>query len=91
MQTMLRYEDPPNYLLIHVGANDIGNMKVGDLRNYLKNVVTQISAMMPDTKVIWSQMLPRINWRFSQDNNAMEKGRYRVNNVVASYVLYKIP
>ena len=32
-------------------------------------------------------MLPRINWRFSQDNNAMEKGRYRVNNAVASYVL----
>lgn len=43
IQTMLRYEDPPNYLLIHVGANDIGNRKVGDLRNYLTNVVTQIS------------------------------------------------
>lgn len=85
--TMLQYEDPPQYLLIHVGANDIGETRTDDLREYLKNVVTDMSDTLSNTQIIWSQMLPRKQWRYSLDNVAMEKSRYRVNNSVASYNL----
>lgn len=89
INTMLQYEDPPHFLLIHVGANDIGDLRLADLRNYLKNIVTAISDIMPNTTIIWSQMLPRLRWRYSVNNKAMEQGRYRVNNAIASYIVRK--
>lgn len=87
LKRLKKYEDPPDYLLIHVGCNDIGNIKVGHLRNDIKNILQKLSKDMPSTKIIWSQMLPRIKWRYSLNNAAMEKARRRVNNSIASHVL----
>lgn len=33
---MLKFEGPPHYLIVHVGANDLGNLPAGDLRNEIK-------------------------------------------------------
>jgi lysophospholipase L1-like esterase len=41
---MLNFEHPPDYLIIHVGANDLGSMSTMDLCNKLKNTVKVISA-----------------------------------------------
>ncbi|CAC5406083.1 unnamed protein product [Mytilus coruscus] len=35
IRIMLKYEDPPKFLVIHVGANDLGNIKTKDLRENL--------------------------------------------------------
>lgn len=87
IKTMSIYDDPPDFLIVHVGANDLGNMSVGDSRNKLQNTLRVISRYyVPGTKIIWSQMLPRFKWRYSSNLKAMETGRYGVNNGVASYV-----
>jgi lysophospholipase L1-like esterase len=44
IRTMLNFEHPPDYLIIHVGANDLGSMSTMDLCNKLKNTVKVISA-----------------------------------------------
>ncbi|CAG2229749.1 unnamed protein product [Mytilus edulis] len=82
-----KYEDPPKFLVVHVGANDLGNIKTKDLREKLIQAMTFISKDLPDTKIVWSQMLPRLKWRYSNDGKAMEKCRYRVNNAVANFIL----
>ncbi|CAC5361891.1 unnamed protein product [Mytilus coruscus] len=87
IRIMLKYEDPPKFLVIHVGANDSGNVKTKDLGENLIQAMTFISKDLPDTKIVWSQMLPRLKWRNSNDSKAMEKCRYRVNNAVANYIL----
>lgn len=87
IRTMLKFEDPPEFLIIHVGCNDIGSKQVGQLRNSLKNTLTFISNDLPKTNIVWSQMLPRMQWRYSKNKKAMEKCRYRVNNSVAKFVL----
>ena len=33
--TMLQYEDPPNYIFLHVSANNIGRSKIGHIRKKL--------------------------------------------------------
>lgn len=85
--TMMKYEDPPTFIVIHIGGNDIGASKVGHLRNDVKNVLTWVARNLPNTLIIWSQILPRINWRYSENSDAMERCRYRVNNYVASFVI----
>ena len=87
VRTMLKFEDPPNFMILHVAGNDIGDMKVGNLRNYIKRVLKWVAQMLPGTRLIWSQILPRINWRFSNNSVAMEKCRYRLNNATAAFII----
>lgn len=87
IKIMLKYEDPPEFLIVHVGTNDLGNMSLGDLRNKLQRILKLVAEDLPGTRLVWSQMLPRLKWRYSKNNKAMEKGRYRVNNAVAKFIL----
>lgn len=77
----------PAYLLIHCGGNDIGRLALGDLRNVMKCTITYLSRQLPNTRIIWSQILPRRNWRFSQNCKAMEQGRRRINSALAAVVI----
>ena len=44
IRTMLNFEDLPDYLIIHVGANDLGSVSTLDLCNQLKNTKRVMSA-----------------------------------------------
>jgi len=39
---------------------------------------------MPQIKIVWSQILPRFSWRYSDNFEAMERSRRRLNNCIAS-------
>ena len=41
---------------------------------------------LPNTTIIWSQILPRLKWRYSANQTAMHESRYRMNNYIASFV-----
>lgn len=87
IRIMLKYEEPPPFLVLHVGGNDIGKDKIGYLRNRLKTVLRIIAKQLPQTTLVWSQILPRYSYRYSDDNDAMEKCRYRLNNSIAKFVI----
>ena len=40
IQTMMQYEDPPNFIMLHVGANDIGNVKLGLIQLQLEILIS---------------------------------------------------
>ena len=84
---MLTYEDKPKFLVLHVGVNDIGRLKTSDLREELKSKISWLKRILPNTCIIWSQILPRALWRYSEEKKAMERCRYRINNAVAKFVL----
>jgi hypothetical protein len=73
IQTMMQYEDPPNVIMLHVGANCIGNVKLGLIQLQLKSLISWIAKQMPYAKIIFSQLLPRLSWRYSENNSKMEK------------------
>ena len=37
IRTMNRFEDPPNFLILHIAGNDIGLSKIGQLRACQRN------------------------------------------------------
>jgi len=84
---MMRYEDDPQFTIVHIGGNDIGKYKVGILRNKLKNELEWLQKKLPNTVIVWSQLLPRCFWRYSPNKVAMEKCRLRINSSVASFLL----
>lgn len=87
IQTMMQNEDPPNFIMLHVAANDIGNVKLGLIQLQLKSLISWIAKQMPNTKIIFSQLLPRLSWRCSENNSKMEKCCRRINSAIASFIV----
>ena len=56
------------------------------MRNEIKNIIRWILIELPNTTIIWSQILPRLKWRYSENQTAMHECRYRINNYIASFV-----
>ena len=42
---------------------------------------------LPNTTIIWSQILPRLKWRYSENQTALHESCYRTNNFIASFVI----
>ena len=63
IRTMNRFEDPPNFLILHIAGNDIGLLNIGQLRAYVKEIISWMGKIMPNETIIWSQILPRLHWR----------------------------
>nr|XP_022292122.1 uncharacterized protein LOC111103277 [Crassostrea virginica] len=77
----------PNFILIHCGGNDLGKLSVRRIRVVAKLLLLFIRTNFQNIKVIWSFILPRLQWRTSASLKAMEKARKRVNSHIATTVL----
>lgn len=93
---LLNFESPPDILVIHCGGNDIGAIELLDFRRQIRASLFDIMTMLPSTKLVWSQILPRSSWRYSKNIEAMNRSAARLNNFAAwiciqsggSYVKY---
>ena len=77
----------PYYLLIHAGGNDIGRVPTQSLRRYICAVLKYLADTFPGTRIVWSCILPRLRWRYSDDTAAMERARTRINRAVIQSVV----
>ena len=84
---LLQFEEPPEILVIHCGGNNIGQVQLHQLRLDIKASLFKIKTMLPNTKLIWSQILPRFKWRYSKDSKAMNIAAERINNFAAWLII----
>lgn len=84
MKTLMKLEEAPQFIFLHFGGNDLGEQPVGDLRFHVKGILKSLQKLLPNTRIVWSQILPRKNWRYSQNDKAMERARVRVNSAAAT-------
>ena len=87
IRTMLKYEDPPNILIIHVAGNDIGATKTIELCIKIKRNLSWSRCCLPSSMLVWSQILPHLKWRYSENLRAMDIRRNRVNSSIASFLM----
>lgn len=80
IRLLLRYESPPDILIIHCDANDIGKIPLLQLRSIMQSTLERLKQMLPKTTIGWSNMLPRISWRFSSDSKSQNIAAVRLNN-----------
>ena len=84
LDTLSQVNEPPNILLLHCGGNDIGRYNVLKIRQMLTEISCFLSQRFPNTRIVWSQILPRQTWRFSTNNAAMHRARQRINGHAAN-------
>ena len=63
LQFNMLYNPSPALILIHVGGNDLVNIKQGKLMKTVKNDLKYISSVFPNVSLVWSDILPRKHWR----------------------------
>ena len=55
------------------GGDEIGKQSIRKNKIAIKQLLQYISQQFPNVHIIWSLILPRLSWRYSQNSNAMEK------------------
>jgi lysophospholipase L1-like esterase len=85
----INVENFPDFILLHCGGNDIGDptAPLATLISTMKQDLNRLAELLPTTKFIWSQILPRRSYRFSQNHDAMERARNKFNRSAAVQVL----
>jgi hypothetical protein len=65
------HHNPAIIIAVLLVRNDLEHVKVGFLRNRIKNIIRKIKALLPNTRIIWSEILHTNQWRYSQNHDAM--------------------
>uniref|UniRef100_K1QSM1 Uncharacterized protein n=1 Tax=Magallana gigas TaxID=29159 RepID=K1QSM1_MAGGI len=81
-------EEAPDFLVIHGGGNDLGDpdWPLAELIEHMSESITSLADLLPKTKLVWSQILPRKSYRYSSDLEAMERNRKRFNRATACQI-----
>ncbi|KAJ8320014.1 hypothetical protein KUTeg_001601 [Tegillarca granosa] len=66
-------------LILHVGGNDLIDYTTSMLCAKIEYDISILAQWLPNTIIIWSDILPRLYWRGSLNIKAIEKKRKRVN------------
>jgi lysophospholipase L1-like esterase len=77
----------PGMILIQLGSNDFGSTKGFELVHDIECDLLRLRVLLPDVKIVWSELLQRRYWHTDREGKAMEKARKRVNLAVKNIVL----
>ena len=79
--------EPPSYLFIQLGSNDLGKGKSCGLIIVIKRDIGRTRLLLPNTHIIWSEILMRRYWHVGKsDGRIIEKIRKRVNCAVNNFI-----
>ena len=78
---------PPKFLFIHLGSNDLVSLKGKELIETVKLTILRFNALLPNTTIIWSELLPRLYWHGAHKPKNIEKNRKQVNNQISQFVV----
>ncbi|KAJ8316547.1 hypothetical protein KUTeg_005904 [Tegillarca granosa] len=85
---LLTMIDPPKFLVLHCSGNDIGSYEKSiELMHRICCTIKVLWHMLPNTKLIWSQILPRLKWRNERNHKAVNKSRVRINSYIAKFMI----
>ena len=72
----------PNYLVVHLRSNDLGIVPGLKLFNRIKCSLLRCKLLLPDTTIIWSDILPRLYWHSAKSASKVDAMRKDVNRKV---------
>ena len=74
-------------MIVQLGSNDLAERNSVDLTNDIKADILRIKLLLPNTRVIWSEILMRRYWHKAICGKKIELARKRVNLAVKKAML----
>ncbi|CAG2214541.1 unnamed protein product [Mytilus edulis] len=78
---------PPAMIIIQLGSNDLVKVKSLELIQNIERDILRLHLLLPNTRIVWSEMLMRRYWHGATDGKAIERSRKRVNSAINNYAL----
>lgn len=82
----LKSNPPPDYLVVYLGSNDLGNLCEVELIHTIKCSLLRCKVLVPGMTFIWSDMLPRLYWHNAQSASKIDATRKAVNRAVKQFL-----
>ena len=82
---LLTINNSSKLLVMHCEGNGMGTMSVEDLRFAIVATMRQLAQNLPQTRLVWSQILLRQKWK--HQGKEMEAGRKRIISATGKEVI----
>ncbi|CAB1312531.1 unnamed protein product [Coregonus sp. 'balchen'] len=76
----------PDVVILHLGGNDLGTHNPEALLASVKKDLTSMRSIFPQCLLVWSDILPRIFWRHTEDSDAVDNVRAAINRRVHTII-----
>ncbi len=76
----------PAAIVVHLGSNDLVNRKASELHLAITEDLLRLRLLFPQTKIIWSDILPRRHWQGAVSSDAIDLVRRKLNRRLANRV-----
>ena len=76
----------PNYLVLYLGSNDLGIVPGLELFNRIICSFLRCKLLLPDTTIIYSDILPRLYWHSAKSASKIDAMRKDVNRKVKNFL-----
>ncbi|XP_021436008.2 uncharacterized protein LOC110502366 [Oncorhynchus mykiss] len=76
----------PDVVILHLGGNDLGTHNPEALLASVKKDLTSMRSIFPQCLLVWSDILPRISWRHTEDSDAVDNVRAAINRRVHTII-----
>ncbi len=70
----------PTILILHLGTNNLFRETIGETRDNVEENLTGIRALLPHTKIIWSDILPRLFYKNEDEPGTGKTNTININN-----------
>jgi hypothetical protein len=71
LRAIMAIVDTPDVIILHFGGNDLGCIGLKS-RLHIDFIINFINDNFHNCKIMWSQILPRTSWRYSDNLAAKE-------------------
>lgn len=76
----------PDIIFIHLGGNDIGRIKTIDLIKCMRRDLAQLHFALPDTIIVWSEIISRQPWLTDIRLKPLERCRRKINHNLSKFL-----
>ncbi|XP_069504885.1 uncharacterized protein [Ambystoma mexicanum] len=86
---LVAYRDPPEFLIIHLGGNDLVSVGRKNVYEEICASLSGISHTWRDTEIYFSSILPRRKWQGAISYKTVDISRRKLNRGLEKYCLVK--
>ena len=86
VKLLLKREQAPDVLMVHLGGNDLASISRGKLTRFIKNDLKLLQKWMPKTRLVWSDITTRREYRHAVSNARVEVARKTMNSAVRTHI-----
>ncbi|KAM8921300.1 LOW QUALITY PROTEIN: uncharacterized protein RCH25_015998 [Pelodytes ibericus] len=76
----------PDVVIFHAGGNNLGLVPQRVLVCTMKQVINRLRDWLPGVAVVWSEIVPRFQWRHARDQVALGKSRIKIKRLMSAFV-----